>query len=1097
MDAVKIWEEPIVIPTYEAGAPDRNPMFLESRVYQGSSGRIYPYPTIEKIYDEKKDKTYQAVWLENEYLKVMVLPELGGRIQRAYDKTNQYDFVYYNHVIKPALVGLCGPWISGGIEFNWPQHHRPTTFSPVDYMLIENEDGSKTCRVCDVDQMYGTKGEASFTLYPGKAYIEIRGQLYNRTSTPQTFLWWANPAVPVNDHTQSIFPPDVHAVMDHGKRDVSRFPIATGEYYKHDYSAGVDISRYKNIPVPTSYMAEKSDFNFVGGYDYQKQAGILHVADHHISPGKKQWTWGCGDFGKAWDRNLTDEDGPYIELMTGVYTDNQPDFTWLKPMEEKTFTQYFMPYKAVGQVKNASIHAAVNLEAGEDGIRIVVYGTQEYPHARILLTYGDEILLDERTRLSPVHIFETVVQAQAEDETRLKLSVMDGGKELVAYSPLKKEIPKLPKPAEASREPEEIMTTEELYLTGQHIEQYRHATYRPDPYYLEALKRDPGDIRANNAYGRLLMRRGCFREAETYFRAAIRRATWKNPNPYNSEPYYNLGLSLLYQDRTDEAFDSFYKASWSNEQQEMSFYYLACIEAARENYEEALQLADQGLVKNAHNVKARALKAYLLRKLGRTAGAADMIAENLRVDPFDYVSRMEQALADAGQRDKHLERLNALARNFHENYLMTARDYAEFGAYGEAAAVLSQCGEAWPMLYYYKAFYLGKTGADVSQILSQAARCSTDYCFPNKLEDIAVLEYALKENSGDANACYYLGNLYYDKMQYETAIGYWERAAAINPDFAITWRNLSLAYYNKRREPDKAREAMERAYALNPDDARIFLELDQLYKKLGMPADERLQRYDAAREVFMRRDDLMIEYAALLNLLGRYGDAYDFIMANRFHPWEGGEGKVTAQYAIALTELALSAIRRGGLDDAEALLQKALYYPENLGEGKLEGCKDNHINYYLGVIEERRGHGEAAAAYFEKAGAGTGEPAGMMYYNDQPADMIYYQGLACEKQNRAAGAKARFNKLLDYGEQHIYDDMRVSYFAVSLPDFLIFDDDLNKRNQAHCHYLIGLANLGLGNRSEAADAFRSAIALEPAHQDAIRYLQRAENGEIF
>ena len=247
MEGVKIWEEQLVIPTYEIGKPDKNPIFLENRVYQGSSGRIYPYPTIEKISDEKTDKIYNAVWLENEYLKVMILPELGGRIQRAYDKTNDYDFVYYNQVIKPALVGLCGPWISGGIEFNWPQHHRPTTFSPVDYMLIENEDGSKTCRINDVDQMYGTKGEASFTLYPGKSYIEIKGQLYNRTAMPQTFLWWANPAVPVNDYTQSIFPPDVHAVMDHGKRDVSRFPIATGEYYKHDYSEGVDISRYKNI----------------------------------------------------------------------------------------------------------------------------------------------------------------------------------------------------------------------------------------------------------------------------------------------------------------------------------------------------------------------------------------------------------------------------------------------------------------------------------------------------------------------------------------------------------------------------------------------------------------------------------------------------------------------------------------------------------------------------------------------------------------------------------------------------------------------------------------------------------------------------------
>lgn len=595
MSGVKIWEENVVIPTYGIGAADKNPMFLESRVYQGSSGRIYPYPTIEKIYDEKEDKTYHAVWLENEYLKVMILPELGGRIQRAYDKTNHYDFVYYNHVIKPALVGLCGPWISGGIEFNWPQHHRPTTFSPVDYLLIENPDGSKTCRVSDVDQMYGTKGEASFTLYPGKAYIEIKGQLYNRTSTPQTFLWWANPAVPVNDHTQSIFPPDVHAVMDHGKRDVSRFPIATGIYYKHDYSEGVDISRYKNIPVPTSYMAEKSDFNFVGGYDYQKQAGILHVADHHISPGKKQWTWGCGDFGKAWDRNLTDEDGPYVELMTGVYTDNQPDFTWLKPMEEKRFTQYFMPYKTVGAVKNASIEAMVGLDADESGIRVAAYTTQEYPDARVILTYEGQVLLDEKRTISPVAPFETHLDQVVEDETKLTVRVLDGTREMISYTPAKKEIPKVPDPAEAAKDPEEIMSNEELFLTGLHIEQYRHATYRPDPYYLEGLKRDPGDIRINNAYGSLLMRRGCFQAAEAHFRTAIKRATWKNPNPYDSEPYYNLGLSLFYHERYDEAFDAFYKATWSNEQQEMSFYYLACIEAMRGNFESALELAEKAL----------------------------------------------------------------------------------------------------------------------------------------------------------------------------------------------------------------------------------------------------------------------------------------------------------------------------------------------------------------------------------------------------------------------------------------------------------------------------------------------------------------------
>ena len=322
----EIREENVLIPTYGCGKPDRNPMFLEKRVYQGSSGKVYPLPVIDRIEDTKEEKSYRAVFLENDYLMVMVLPELGGRIQRALDKTNGYDFVYYNEVIKPALVGLTGPWISGGIEFNWPQHHRPTTFAPTDWQLLENTDGSVAVEMSEVDQMYGTKGKMTFILRPDRAYIEIRGQLYNRTPLPQTFLWWANPAVSVNENTQSVFPPDVNAVYDHGKRDVSTFPIATGVYYKHDYSAGVDISRYRNIPVPTSYMCASSDYNFVGGYDYGVGAGILHVADHHVSPGKKQWTWGCGDFGKAWDRNLTDANGPYIELMTGMYCDNQPDF---------------------------------------------------------------------------------------------------------------------------------------------------------------------------------------------------------------------------------------------------------------------------------------------------------------------------------------------------------------------------------------------------------------------------------------------------------------------------------------------------------------------------------------------------------------------------------------------------------------------------------------------------------------------------------------------------------------------------------------------------------------------------------------------------
>lgn len=1091
--SVNIWEEKVVIPTYEIGEADKNPMFLEKRVYQGSSGKVYPYPTTEKISNEKKDKVYQAVYMENKYMKIMVLPELGGRIQRAYDKTNHYDFVYYNHVIKPALVGLIGPWISGGIEFNWPQHHRPTTFMPVDYQIRENGDGSKTLLVNDVDQMYGTKGIAGFTLYPDRAYIEISGQLYNRTPFPQTFLWWANPAVPVNEYTQSIFPPDVHSVMDHGKRDVSRFPIAKGIYYKHDYSEGVDISRYKNIPVPTSYMAEKSEYDFVGGYDFQKEAGILHIADHHISPGKKQWTWGCGEFGKAWDRNLTDEDGPYVELMTGVYTDNQPDFTWLKPFEEKTFKQYFMPYKKVGAVKNASIHAVLNVEQKEDGLLVSVYATKLYECAKIQVKQVGNMIYEEELTLSPEMIYEKVIPIMGSKFEDILVQVYAEKTLLVEYQKREEGIPELPKPAQAAEEPERILTNEELFLTGQHIEQYRHATYLPDSYYLEGLKRDSGDSRINNAYGLLLMRRGNFVEAEKYFRKALKRLVWKNPNPYNSEPYYNLGLTLFYQEKRKEAFDMFYKATWSNEQQEMSFYYLSVIKTGWKEYEEALEFVEKGLVKNMHNVKARGLKAVILRKLNRMDEAFEWLEENLNVDSFDYLSFFELAEIN-GKKEETLIKMNLLMRDFQESYLQVARDYAEAECYKEAVAILEECTKEYPLLHYYKAHYYSKIENMEKAKLEykKAQNCNSDYCFPNKLEDIFVLQGAMCQNKTDAMAYYYLGNLYYDKLQFEKAIDLWETSVKLDDTFAITHRNLALAYYNKKSDSERARGELEKAFLLKQTDARIFLELDQLYKRLNMRFEERLEKFEKHKALVEERDDLFIEYITLHNLLGYHQRAYDLMMSHVFKPWEGAEGKITTQYKIALLEMAKEKIQEKSYKEAEKLLLDAQVYPENLGEGRLEGTKENHIYYYLGLVKKALKKEEEARECFYLAELGENEPAGAMYYNDQPADMILYKGLAKQELGKQKEASACFNKLMDYGEQHINDTMQIDYFAVSLPDFLIFEDDLNKRNKAHCYYLMGLSYLGIKEYEKAKEKFETALKFDFNHQNSRLYRKLAE-----
>ncbi|MFV0379310.1 MAG: DUF5107 domain-containing protein [Anaerorhabdus sp.] len=1086
--SVKIWEEDVIIPTYEVGEPDKNPMFLEKRVYQGSSGKVYPYPTIESISNEKTDKVYRAVYLENDYLKIMVLPELGGRIQRAIDKTNDYDFVYYNHVIKPALVGLVGPWISGGIEFNWPQHHRPTTFMEVEYTIKENNDGSMSLLLNDVDQMYGTKAITSFTLFPSKAYLEVNGQLYNGTPFAQTFLWWANPAVLVHDETQSIFPKDVHNVYDHGKRDVSSFPIATSYYYKHDYSKGVDISRYKNIPVPTSYMAEKSDFDFVGGYDYKKQAGILHVADHHISPGKKQWTWGNGEFGQAWDRNLTDEDGPYIELMTGVYTDNQPDFTWLKPYEEKTFKQYFMPYKDVGEVSNATINATLHTSYISNQLKIVVYATDTYNECNIKVNLKGETLVNEIANISPYKTFCKSYLLENIVESDIKVEIIHQDKTLVEYQASTPTIEKLADPAVAPKHPKEVMSIEELYLIGQHIEQYRHATLLPDIYYEEGLLRDENDTRINTAMGFLNLRRGVFKKAEDYFNTAFTRLTKLNPNPYNSECIYGLGLTYFYQGKYDLAFDNFYKATWTSEQQEMSFYYLALISARKCKWDEALDFINKSLVKNAHHIKARGLKGSILRKLNEIESAIKWNKETLAIDTFDYLTNIEMIFLDQKNAKENL--LKLLGKN-QFRLLEIAYQYEDYGMYQEAITTLNYIEQIDALGYYHLgySYLMLDDKATAKAMMSKANECASNTTFPNHLEDIKCLEAAMKLNEKEAKACYYLGNLYYDKLQHEKAISCWEKSYSLDDTFATVQRNLSIAYYNKRNNISLARQMIENAFELNKSDARVFLEMDQLHKKLGVTFQERLNNFIKNKKLITMRDDLYIEYVTLLNECNQSDLAYDATCKFHFTPWEGAEGKITTQYKIALCNLAISSLLEKDYVRAKEYIEKALVYPINLGEGKLEGTKDNHLYYFLGLACNGLNLLDEAKANFKKATLGEEEIKGVLYYYDQPADMILFQGLAHIMLNDKEAANRKFYKLLDYGKRHLNDEINLDFFAVSLPDFLIYEVDQTQKNKAHCNYVLALAYIGLKNYEEAEKYLNQTIDIEYPHQHSHLYFE--------
>ncbi|HTT72262.1 MAG TPA: DUF5107 domain-containing protein, partial [Anaeromyxobacteraceae bacterium] len=641
---VKAWSEPVVLPTYEPLPPDRNPMFLDRRVYQGSSGRVYPLPFIDRIAEERVDRPWRAVHLENAYLRVMVLPELGGRIHVLRDKVSGRDLIYRQDVVKPALVGLAGPWVSGGIEFNWPQHHRPATCMPTEVHLEAHADGSRTAWFSDHDPLTRLKGMHGVHLKPGEARMELKVRLYNRTPLFATFLWWANAAIEVHEDYQSFFPPDVHFVADHARRAMSTFPRCDGRYYGIDYGRrareGVppaerpnrfvprpgrptdDLTWYANIPVPTSYMALGSAGDFVGGYDHAAEVGFVHVADHRVAPGKKQWTWGNHEFGYAWDRNLTDPDErgvyrPYIEIMAGVYTDNQPDFSFLGPGETRTFTQVWYPLQRVGPVQAASARAALSLRVHGGEARVGVAVAVPLEGAAVTVSRGGEELARFARDLVPGRpLVESVSLRAATAETDLRVAVVDAaGAEVIAYQPAAPAGERAPAPARAPPRPEEVASADELYLTGLHLEQYRHATRSPESYWLEALRRDPSDSRVRTALGFRCLRRGEFALAERHFRAALGRLALHNQNPYDGEPSYGLGLLLRHLGRDDEAYAAFAKAAWNAALAGPSHHAMAEIHGGREEWAAAAEHLEISLRHDADNLLARDLLAVALRRL--------------------------------------------------------------------------------------------------------------------------------------------------------------------------------------------------------------------------------------------------------------------------------------------------------------------------------------------------------------------------------------------------------------------------------------------------------------------------------------------------
>lgn len=1071
-EKVRIWEEPLTIPTYVVKAPDKNPMFFKNQSYQGASRYIYPYALEDNITDEKVNKTYRALYLENEYIKLCVLPEIGGRLFYATDKTNGYELFYRQHVIKPANIGMLGAWISGGIEFCVFHHHRASTNIPVDYKLEQNDDGSATIWIGETEPRHRMKWTLGISLYPGKAYLEVDGRLINPTENTNSILYWANVATHVNEDYQVIFPPSTDFAVYHAKNSFAHWPV-TSEVYngKDHYKNNVDASWWKNHPDPISMFAYDLKDGFLAGYDHGKQAGTMHIGNHNIVKGAKLWEWGPGAYGAMWDSQvLTDSDGPYAELMTGAYSDNQPDYSWLKPYEYKTFQQYWYPLRETEGAVAANLNAALNLKVvGENELFIAANTTHKVENATILLKKNEQVVFESTISIAPGKPFSQTVSLSTIPEEAFTLVLKDkNGQELISYQPVKKsaDLP-LPDPVVPPKAPKEIESVEELYLTGLRIKQFHNARISPEIYFQEALSRDPLDTRSHTMMGILRKAHFDLEAAASHFRSALVRLTANYTRPRNCEPFYHLGVILQEQEQYDAAYDTLYRAAWDQDFASAAYFHLAQISSVRKNDAQALTEINRSLDYNSSNLSAMNLKTSLLRRMGRKDEAQQQMAAVLEKDALNFYALNEGILLEAGS----VETWEQLMRNNPESYLELAVDYLRSGCEQEAKTILERAIHSedkglknYPTLHYYLGYLYSREGnaEKAKSHYQRGNELPTDYCFPFRFESIAIYHAALQTNPSDARAYYYLGNLLYDK-QPEAALSSWEKALEIEPGLAIAHRNRGWAYNQANQDPQKAISAYETAIQYDKTEPKFFYELDKLYEENGTEIEKRYQLLTANHEVVSQRTDAFLQEVQVMLLQGDRKKALGYLLT-QFFPRQEGVDNIHDIYVDACLTQGLTELYAGNYKQAHESFLMADQYPANHQIARTAGYeRDAQILYYQAMAAEKLRNRKEATSLRKKIAALT----------IRDPKYQFYQALVYQQSGNKDQAAELAKEVEEKGNELLSGTASIDFFSK-------FGEGQSARvRQSEGNYLLALANFIQGNTSDAKQYLETAHQLNP------------------
>ena len=1057
MSNAAIRMEQLMLPTYPEPGKEEMPLFSEHRVHQRSTGRPYPNKvTLEVNRERKIERSYTVVHLENEYLDVLVLPEIGGRIFAARDKVTDYDFFYRQHVIKPGLIGALGSWISGGVEFNWPYHHRPSGFLPCDFETEECGDGSVICWLSEHDPIDRMKGMVGIVLKPGCAYLETRVKLCNRTPVTKSFLWWENAAVPVNESYQIFFPKDVTYVNFHYLDSRISYPVAGDATFNGiDMTTPRDISWHKNTKDATSYFACASQYDFFGGYDHGLGCGVVHIGDHHISPGKKMFTWAYNQLSKTWENTLTDTDGQYAELMAGSYTDNQPNFAWLEPYETKEFSQYWYPIQKIGTPDYANLKCALSLQPEH----VWIQATETFGSAHVKITCGDETVLSEQVTLNAA---SPVMLPWTRPDGYVAISVTAGGKTIAHYREEKPDNLKKPPVKDPMPLASEVRSADELYLAGVHVEQYRDPAVMPDVYWLEGLKRDPYHADCLLGMAKYCYQMGRLSEAERYARKGLDALTKFNMHTQSGDPYYLLGLILEAQERSAEAYDQYRKAAWNGSAVAKAMARAACIAMKQGDTETALAHAQLALSRDAQHPLAPVVMILAYRETGNENAAQAVID---RVMAEDCMNNLVRWLG--GVDERHF--FTKLDSAPDQTVLDMVFDLESMGQYALAAKLLEQLGKYHThttMTLYTLAYLRHKQGVDCGETLRLADAAEIIDTYPARLAEIRVLTFAREQNA--RKAPFLLGCLLYDKRQYEAAARLFAESTEKEPENYMTYRSLAIACFTHLNRKDEAVKLMEKARSLNCSQ-QVLYESTILLDLMGAPAGEKIALLEPHAGDF-RRDDLFVELAKAYNQSFQPEKALQLLLSHVFVACEGGEHAIADQYMYAWFQLGMARKAAGDYAGCYELLKKALTLPKSLGSGIWNRCKYVPYQFHMAECLEHMGKKEDAQAIYRMILDIEVEFFSNMHLRELP----YYQALCAEAlglQQKAWNIMARAKRDWSFNLNR-----KDNGFFSTTPFFISFAQDPAVAHRAYYQYLLGLVKLYEGDREGASALFRESYS---------------------